>query len=78
MKILDYLDRYLVDRDYRITVYPNRIHIMNYLKVEDFSNTKVVIRYEEGVTTIIGTELVVSRMQDEELFITGKVQSISF
>lgn len=76
MKLFDYLDRYLVDKDYKITVMKNQVHIINYVEIEDFSNTRVVVRYEGGTTVIVGQELVVSKMQEEELLITGKIQSI--
>ncbi len=76
MKILNYLDRYLVDKDYKITVYHDYVHIINYLEIEDFSNTRVVVRHENGTTILLGSNLVVSKMQDEELLITGKIKSI--
>lgn len=76
MRLFQYLDRYLVDKEYRITIYPDRVHIMNYLEVEDFSDTRVVIRHEGGVSVLLGTNLVVSKMQEEELLITGKLNTI--
>lgn len=76
MRLFSYLDRYLVDREYKITIYPDRVHIMNYVEVEDFSDTKVVVRYEGGVSVLLGRNLVVSKMQDDELLIIGKLDSI--
>ena len=76
MRLFQYLDRYLVDNEYKITIYSDRVHIMNYLEVEDFSDTRVVVRHEGGVSILLGTNLVVSKMQDEELLITGKLHSI--
>lgn len=76
MRLFQYLDRYLIDKEYKITIYSDKVHIMNYLEVEDFSDTRVVVRYEGGVSILSGTNLVVSKMQDEELLITGKLHSI--
>lgn len=76
MRVFEYLDRYLVDNGYKITVYPDRVHIMNYKELEDFSDTRVVVRYEGGVSVLVGNHLVVSKMQDDELLITGKLDSI--
>lgn len=78
MKMFDYLDRYLIDREYKITISKGEIHILNYMEIEDFSSTRVVVRYEGGVTVILGSDLVVSKMQDEELLITGKLKSIEY
>ena len=76
MKLFDYMDRYLVDRDYKITIYKDRVHIINYLEVEDFSDTRVVIRHEGGSSVLIGTHLVVSKMLDDELLIVGQIKMI--
>lgn len=76
MRLFQYLDRYLIDKEYKITIYLDKVHIMNYLEVEDFSDTRVVVRYDGGVSILLGTNLVVSKMQDEELLITGNLISI--
>lgn len=76
MKFFKNFDRYLMDLDYKITIYKNKVHVMNYLEVVDFSDTRVVIRYEEGESIFTGKNLVVSRMQDSELLIEGKIISI--
>ena len=49
---------------------------MNYLEVEELSSTRIVIRYERGKSILIGKDLVVSKMQDEELLIIGKIKTI--
>ena len=76
LKLNDYLDRYLVDKTYTITIKNNTIHIVNYIEIEDFTNTKVIIKYEKGKTTIIGENLVLTKMLKDELLITGKIKTI--
>lgn len=78
MGLLDRLDRYLIDSEYRINIYKDGVHIINYLEVVDFSNTKVVVRYREGTTIIEGENLVVSKMMDDELLITGKLKVLKY
>jgi len=78
VKLFDYLDRYLIDDNYKITIQDQKIHIMNYLEIEDFSSTRVVVRYKGGKTILLGTDLVVSKMQDDELLITGKLKTIEY
>ena len=72
----DYLERYLVDNSYSITIKNNSVHIINYLELEDFSSTRVVVRYESGKTILLGTDLVVSKMQEDELLIIGNIKTI--
>ena len=76
MKIFNKLDRYITDKTYKIIIKPNTINIINYIEIKDFSNTKIVINNTNGTTTIIGKNLVVSKMQDNEVLITGKIKTI--
>lgn len=78
MKLFDYLDRYLVDKEYKVTISKGKVHIINYIEIEDFSSTKVVVRYEGGIITLMGNDLVVSKMLEDELLITGKLKSIEY
>lgn len=76
MKLIDKLDRYLTDTQYKIIIKENTINIINYTEIKDFTSTKIIIKHPKGLTTIIGTNLVVSKMQDNEALIIGNIQSI--
>ena len=76
LKFFRDIDRYFVDREYRITIDKNRVHIMNYLEIVDFSDTCIVIRYEGVMIILTGSQLVISKMQDDEILIEGKICSI--
>jgi hypothetical protein len=78
VKLFDKLDRYLVDNDYKVTISSKGVHIINYLEIVDFSCSKVIVKYRDGVTTFIGRDLVVSKMLEDEVFITGKLDSIVY
>lgn len=76
MNLINKLDRYLIDTTYKIIIKENSLNIINYKEIKDFSNTKIVISHSNGITTIIGETLVVSKMQDNEVLITGKIKTI--
>ncbi len=76
MNIFNKLDRYITDKSYRIIIKNNSINIINYIEIKDFSNTKIIITNELGTTIVKGDNLVVSRMQDNEALITGKIKEI--
>lgn len=78
MKIFDYLDRYLTDNIYKITITDNYLNIINYQEILDFSNKEIAIRHENGMTIIKGSNLVVSKMMNDELLIKGDIKSILF
>lgn len=76
MNLLNTLDRYLVDKSYKIIIKENYINIINYIEIKDFSNSKIVISIPNSTTIITGTNLVVSKMQDNEVLITGNIKTI--
>ena len=76
MDIFNKLDRYLTDKDYKIIIKNNYLNIINYNEVKDFSNTRIIVSSRNSTTTIIGENLVISKMQDNEILITGKIETI--
>lgn len=78
LKLFEYFDRYLIDKSYKVTICNGSVHIINYLEIEDFSSVRVVVRYEEGEMVILGSDLVVSKMQADEVLIVGNLKSISY
>ena len=78
MKLFDKLDRYLVDNVYRITIEGRKIHVINYEEIVDFSSKQVIIKYNGGKTFIWGKDLVMSKMVDDEILITGELDKIEY
>lgn len=78
MKLFDKFDRYLVDNEYKVTIMEGGVHIINYVEIVDFSSNKVIIRYRDGFMVLNGNDLVVSKMVNDELFITGKLKSVEY
>ena len=76
MNLLSKLDRYLIDTNYKIIIKENIVNIINYNEIKDFSNNKVIITTSNNKITITGQNLVVSKMQDNEVLITGKIQKV--
>ncbi len=76
MKLFNKLDRYLTDNEYKIIIKKNFINIRNYIEIKDFNSNKIIIKNSNGNTIIEGTNLVVSKMQDNEVLITGQINNI--
>lgn len=77
MKIIDKINNYINEIDYKITITDNYINIINYIEILDFNSTRISIRHNNGITNIIGTDLVVSKMVEDEILITGKFTTIN-
>lgn len=78
MKLFNYLDRYIVDDEFKVIIRDKCINIVNYVEVLDFSSKEISVKYDKGIMIIKGTELVVSKMMDDELLIKGNIKNISY
>ena len=78
MKLPKNLSRYINDRDYKIIITENYVNVNNYLEIKDFSDTKILIKSSKGITTINGINLVIVKMLENELLISGTIASIEF
>jgi len=78
MKLVRMIDNYVNDRKYSMIYKNNKINIINYTEIVDFSSTLISVRYENDVYHVFGNNLVISRMMDSEILITGDISNISF
>lgn len=76
MKILDRLNNYINEFEYKIIVTDNCINIVNYKEIIDFNNSKITIRHNNGITVINGSDLVISKMLEDEILITGNINYV--
>ena len=76
LKLVRSIDNYINDKKFSILYKNNKLDIINYTKIMDFSDTK--ISYLDSKYIITGTNLVISKMLEEEVLITGNIEGISF
>lgn len=76
MNLFRRMNQYLVDKNYKITISKKWVHIINYLEIVSLNDTRIVVRYAGGNSVILGKNLIVARMQDEEILIEGEIQSV--
>ena len=72
------IDNYINDRKYSMIYKNNKLNIINYTEIIDFSDVLISIKYENDIYHIIGSNLVISRMMENEILITGDISNISF
>ena len=76
MKILDSLTDYIYDKEMSIHIYEKRVNIVNYKEISNFSSTKIVLTYQNGTITVNGKQLVVSKLLNNEVLISGEIKQI--
>ncbi|MGN1312078.1 MAG: YabP/YqfC family sporulation protein [Bacilli bacterium] len=78
MKIFDRLDNYVNDKMFSMIYKNNKLDIINYSKIIDFTSTIISVSYNNKIYQIKGDNLVISRMMDNEILISGNIDNITF
>ena len=78
MKLVRMIDNYINDKKYSIIYKNNKLNIINYSEIIDFSSKLISIRYEDKVYHIEGNNLLISKMMGNEVLITGDISNIIF
>lgn len=76
MKLFDRIDNYISEYKYKIIICNNSVNIVNYTKIIEFTDNVIKVESKEGITTVKGSNLVITKMLSDEILITGKINSI--
>ena len=77
MSILNRIDNYLSDREYKIIIKENIVDIINYDEIVNFSPMIVSVKHHNKVITVEGRNLVINKMIEDEVLITVSITNIS-
>ena len=77
MKMIRLIDNYINDKTFSIIYKNNGLNIINYSEIKDFSSTSISIRHENTIYHIEGKDLVISKMMENEILITGNINVIT-
>lgn len=72
------IDDYTTDKTFRIIYKKNTLNVINYTKIIDFSSTLISFSYKKTSYYVEGENLIISKMMEDELLITGNIKKISF
>ena len=67
---------YILESDFRINYINKKLNIVNYSFIDHFDDDKIIIRHDNGLVIIKGSNLVITRLLDNEILIFGKIQNI--
>ncbi len=76
MRLFAKLDNYINDKEYKILIINNSIYISNYIDIKEFSSTKIIVSNSLGKTIILGSNLVINALENNEIKITGVLNNI--
>ena len=72
------LRTYILENEFKINILIGKIDIVNYIEIDHFDDTKIMVRYEKGLVVIKGENLTISKLLNDELLILGKVKVVEF
>ena len=78
MNIIDGIRSYIMENDTKITIINNKINIINYIDIGHFDNNKIIVKLNNKNIIIKGDNLVVSKLLDSEILITGEFYNVEF
>ena len=78
MNIINGIRAYVLEDDLKITILNNKINIVNYNDIGHFDSNKVVVKVDNGERVVKGNDLVVSKLMNSEILITGNFSNIEF
>ena len=78
MNIIDGIRSYIMENDTKITIINNKINITNYIDIGHFDSNKIIVKLNNKNIIVRGNDLVVSKLLDSEILITGEFYNIEF
>lgn len=74
--MLNKVYEYIKDMEFRFTVYNDRVHIVNYKKINSLNSDYILVESNDRKISIKGKNLVLNRLLDSEVLILGEVSHI--
>ena len=67
---------YLLDEEFNMRLLKNKVNIVNYDSIGYFDNDLIIVNYSDGEIKIKGENLVVSKLLNDEILISGIIKII--
>lgn len=74
--LINKFKNYLSDSKLKIIIYDNKINIVNYLDIIEIEKNKMIIKSFDKNIIIIGTDMFLKKLQDDELLIIGNINKL--
>ena len=73
--MLKSLNRFIKNNDYTINIWENNIDIINFSEILILEDKKVVLLINNKRITIIGENVTINKLLDNEILLKGKLKS---
>ncbi len=74
--MIENIKNYIKDIEFRLTIYFDKIHIVNYSKIISLENDRISLLGGDKKIVITGNNLVLSKLLDDEILIVGELLTL--
>lgn len=74
--MLNRLKEYINDNEFRLTVFSDRVHVMNFLNIVSLEKERISFLTSKGRVIIKGKNLCLNKLLDDEVLISGTIMNI--
>lgn len=78
MHLYKTMRNFLMDFDYYIDIYEEKIHVFNYIDIEKLTDTEIILAMASFTLTLKGISFVVKRLEKREILIEGTLEDVRF
>lgn len=78
MKRLTKLMNYIYERELNLIYNHKKLNVINYTAIVHFADHQIKLEHETGMVFINGEQLVITKLFNHELLISGEIKSIEF
>ena len=72
------LRNYILEDDFKIVYLTNKLDVVNYTSIDHFDTDEIIVRYSGGVVIIKGEGLIISKLLNDEILVSGFIKNIEF
>ena len=76
MKLINSFRNYILDEEFKINIYKDKVNVVNYTAIVNFTSKEVTIKYDGGIMLVTGNNLSISRLLIDEVLVTGNIEKI--
>lgn len=67
-----------MENEFKITILKDKINIVNYDRIINLTDNEVSLKVENTKIRIYGNNLMLNKLLDREILLTGKVSKVEF
>ena len=76
MKLINSFRNYILDEEFKINIFKDKVNVVNYTNIVNFTSKEVTIKYDGGLLLVTGNNLSISRLLIDEVLVTGNIEKI--